>query len=89
MNSSLTLLTFHAPWCAPCKAMAPVIEDVVDRYDSINIVHVNIDSEPDKAVEYCVRTIPTLLLMKNGEVVDRLVGSRPADQLVEFLSSYA
>lgn len=86
---STTLLKFSAPWCAPCRMMAPIVESVMTEFDNIKLESVNIDDDSDKAVEYAVRSVPTLIVLKNGEKVGSLVGSRTAEELREFLSNHS
>lgn len=86
---STTLLKFSAPWCAPCRMMAPIVESVMTEFDNIKLESVNIDDDSDKAVEYAVRSVPTLIVLKNGEKVGSLVGSRTVEELREFLSNHS
>ena len=82
---SLILYKFEANWCVPCSQMENIIKKVIPEFNNINLIHVDVDEETDLAREYNVRSIPTLVLIKNGEVVGRLTGSVPADRLREFL----
>ncbi len=86
-NDKLTLIVFKAPWCVPCTSMKPIIDKAMDEHDDINLVSVNVDEDTELAVEYQVRHIPTLLLVKDNSEVNRLVGSHSAKQIEEFISS--
>lgn len=73
--SQPTLVDFTAEWCAPCKALAPVIKEVAEAYDGrIRVGTVDVDANIETAAKYAVRTLPTLLLFKDGQVVGQLVG---------------
>jgi len=84
-NGKAKLLKFWAPWCVPCTAMKPTVEAAVDGID-IELVDVNVDEDPDSAREYKVRSIPTLILVKGEEVVDRLTGRASLAQVRALLS---
>ncbi|MFQ5900038.1 MAG: thioredoxin TrxA [Thermodesulfobacteriota bacterium] len=81
-----TLVDFWASWCAPCKAIAPVIEEMADTYSGkLKVTKINIDDNPSTPGKYGVRGIPTLILFKNGEILDQLVGAVPKSQIKEFI----
>lgn len=81
-QSKPTLVDFFATWCGPCKMQAPILEQVKSRIgDDANILKIDIDANQDVAVRYNVRSIPTLILFKNGEPVWRAVGLQQADVL--------
>ena len=83
------LVDFWATWCGPCRAIAPVIEELHTEMDGrVFIGKVNVDENSDTPVTYGVRNIPTLLVFKNGEVVDKVVGNQPKSKLVEILESH-
>jgi thioredoxin 1 len=80
------LVDFWASWCGPCKAIAPVLEELAEELSGqVAIAKVNIDENQDMAVRYRVRSIPTLLLFKGGQVVDTQVGSLPKAQLKAWM----
>lgn len=76
LDSSVPVLVdFYADWCGPCKMMAPIVDAVANKYEgSIKVGKLNIDEDPKAAEKYSVMTIPTFLFIKNGEVVDKLIG---------------
>ena len=90
LNSSQpVLLDFWAEWCGPCKALTPVVEEVAKLYDGrVTFTKMNVDDNEETPVKYGVRGIPTLILFKNGEVVNTRVGGATKSQLQAFLDSH-
>ena len=81
------LVDFWASWCAPCKAIAPVIDALADQFDGkVKIAKLNVDENPATPGQYGVRGIPTLILFKDGNVVDQVVGAVPKNQLEGLLN---
>jgi len=87
-SNKLTLLKFWAPWCSPCRAMAPALDSVLKKFGDVRFESVNIDADPSQAAELDVRSIPTLVLLKDGEQAGRLVGAHSREEIEEFLSSH-
>ena len=82
------LLDFWAEWCGPCVQIAPALEELANEYkDSLTVVKVNIDENPETPAKYGVRGIPTLILFKDGEIAATKVGAAPKRQLSEWIST--
>lgn len=86
----LLLVDFWAEWCAPCRAIAPVLEELVESAgDRVTLAKVNVDENPGLAARYGIRSIPTILFVKDGKVVDQVIGAVPKAHLQKKLDALA
>ena len=79
------LLDFFALWCGPCKMIAPVLDEIAQEREDIKVCKVNVDEEPELAAQYQVSSIPTLFVIKDGQVVNQSLGAKPKAQILEML----
>ena len=79
------LLDFWAPWCAPCRMVVPIIEEIAGERPDIRVGKINVDEQPELASEFSIMSIPTLVVMKNGKIVQQVSGARPKKAILEML----
>ena len=88
IQEGVVLVDFCAPWCGPCRMLAPAIDQLAEEFENkAKICKVNTEEEPDLTSEYQVRSIPTILFFKNGEIVDQMIGATTKAKLEEKLNS--
>ena len=86
MNSEKpVLLDFWAPWCAPCRMLAPVVEEIANERADIKVGKINIDEQSELANKFGIMSIPTLVVMKNGKIIQQVSGVRPKNAILEML----
>ena len=84
-EGKVILLDFYADWCGPCKMIAPLIEEIASEREDIIVAKVNVDTATNLAIEFGISVIPTLVVVKNGEVVSKSTGYRTKDKILELL----
>ena len=87
-QSKLVLVDFWAEWCGPCKQISPILEEIANEKENLNILKLNIDENPATPQKYNVRGIPTLMLFKDGKLIDTKIGSLPKSSLEDWINSY-
>lgn len=79
------LLDFYADWCGPCRMVGPIVSEIADERKDIKVGKINVDSEPELAAQFGIMSIPMLAVIKNGKVVNSIIGARPKDDILDFL----
>ena len=88
-NTGISMVDFWAPWCGPCRMLAPVIDELAEEFDGkANICKVNTETEVELMGQYQIRSVPTILFFKDGEVVDQLIGATTKAALEEKINKY-
>ena len=84
-GKGIALVDLFADWCMPCQMIAPIIEEISNEKTDVNFFKVNVDETPDVAIKYGVSSIPTLLIFKDGELVNKAVGAYPKESIIKLL----
>lgn len=79
------LMDFWTPWCGPCRMVVPLVEEIAKERSDIKVVKINVDEEQELAMQFGVMSIPTLVVMKNGKIVNQVTGARPKAQILAML----
>lgn len=86
LNSTLpVLIDFYADWCGPCRMLGPVIDEIAEEATDFKVGKVNIDEQPELATKYQVMSVPTLVVVKNGEVANRVTGVTPKQKILDMI----
>lgn len=86
-SEKVVLLDFYADWCGPCRMVSPIVDEIAEERDDIIVGKINVDNEQELAGEFGVFSIPTLVVMKNGKIVNQSSGARPKAQILAMLES--
>ena len=84
-NNRAILIDFYADWCGPCRMLSPIIDEIAKERDDIVVGKINVDNEPELAEKFGVFSIPTLVIIKNGEIAHQSAGARPKAQIIALL----
>ncbi len=88
-SDKLSMIDFWAEWCGPCRAIGPVVEELSKEFEGrVNVGKVNVDHNPQLSMNYGITSIPAILFIKNGQVVDKLVGAQPKHNFVKKIESH-
>ena len=79
------LLDFWAPWCGPCRMVVPIVEEIADERPDIKVGKINVDENPELASQFGIMSIPTLVVIENGNIVNQAMGARPKDAILAML----
>lgn len=87
-STSKVVVDFYAPWCGPCKVIAPIIEEISNEMENIKVVKINVDENPNVANQFGVMSIPTVMVFHNGVPVDKVVGAQSKESYKNMISKY-
>ncbi len=79
------LVDFYADWCGPCRMVSPIVDEISEENPDIMVAKINVDNEPELAMQFGVSSIPMLVVLKNGKIVNQSVGARPKPQILSML----
>lgn len=79
------LIDFWASWCMPCRMVSPVIDEIAGEREDVKVCKINVDEQPELAAKFGIMSIPTLVVMKNGEITNKALGARPKQQILDLL----
>ena len=86
-SEDLVIIDFWAPWCGPCKMIGPIFEKISDHFENVKFIKVDVDEAQDIATQFNIMSIPTLIILKGGEVLDQQMGALSEEQLKDFINS--
>ena len=79
------LLDFFASWCGPCRMVGPILDEIAEEREDIKVCKINIDEQPELASRYRIMSVPTLMVLKNGSIVDQSIGAKPKHQILAMV----
>ena len=85
-SDKLVLLDFYADWCGPCRMVSPIVDEIARENPDIVVAKINVDNEPELAKEFSVYSIPTLVVMQHGEIINKSSGARPKSHILAMLN---
>lgn len=84
-QSNLSVIDFWATWCGPCQMLSPIVDEVSKEFENVNFYKVNVDEEPDLTMQFSIKSIPTLVFIKDGKTVDLAIGLISKEELMDFV----